>query len=201
MGRRERSNGVRTRERILEEALPLFAEHGFAGTSIRRVANAAGVNVATLAYHFQDKQGLYDTVVQKLHRDLDDALPHIPATPAAELLETVVRISWTFARAHRVELRLLLRHVLDQGRHAEASQNSFTRALLQRGDRLVKGFRPEWSREESRLLLFSVQHLVVRFALEEPQQLSQMLGTDEDIDETVIRWLTAVVNRELGLIR
>ena len=61
--RKQRADGARTRERILAEALPLFAARGFAGTSVRQVAAAAEVNVATLAYHFSDKQGLYDAVV------------------------------------------------------------------------------------------------------------------------------------------
>ena len=38
---------VGTRERVLASALPLFAEHGYAGTPVRAIAAAAGVNVAT----------------------------------------------------------------------------------------------------------------------------------------------------------
>ena len=50
----------RTRQRIIEVALPLFGDLGYSGASIRKIAASADVNVATVAYHFTDKQGLYD---------------------------------------------------------------------------------------------------------------------------------------------
>lgn len=54
-----RANGQQSRENILLTALSLFVEKGFAGTSVRDVAGAAGVNLAAISYHFGDKAGLY----------------------------------------------------------------------------------------------------------------------------------------------
>ncbi|MGH9804053.1 MAG: CerR family C-terminal domain-containing protein [Candidatus Acidiferrales bacterium] len=45
--------------RLLEAAEKLFAERGFADTSIRDLAEAAGVNVAAVNYYFGDKDRLY----------------------------------------------------------------------------------------------------------------------------------------------
>lgn len=47
------------RTRLLHAALQLFAEHGFAKTSIRQIAQAAAVNPASISYYFGDKNGLY----------------------------------------------------------------------------------------------------------------------------------------------
>lgn len=47
------------RARLLDAALRLFAEHGFAKTSIRQIAEAASVNTALISYYFGDKKGLY----------------------------------------------------------------------------------------------------------------------------------------------
>lgn len=44
---------------IFGEAIPLFAQLGFSGVSMRHVANAVGVSIATLYHHFPDKQTLY----------------------------------------------------------------------------------------------------------------------------------------------
>ena len=46
-------------ERLLSAALQLFAEKGFANTSIRDLAQKAQVNVSAVSYYFKDKVGLY----------------------------------------------------------------------------------------------------------------------------------------------
>jgi AcrR family transcriptional regulator len=48
-----------SRARLLSAALRLFAENGFAKTSIRQIAEAASVNTALISYYFGDKEGLY----------------------------------------------------------------------------------------------------------------------------------------------
>lgn len=57
--RAARSDGDDTRARLLQAALRLFSEHGFARTSVRAIAVAAGTNVAAIGYHFGDKAQLY----------------------------------------------------------------------------------------------------------------------------------------------
>lgn len=57
--RKSRSDGVQSRERLLLAAMRLFAEQGFAKTSTREIALAAGTNVASISYYFGDKAGLY----------------------------------------------------------------------------------------------------------------------------------------------
>jgi AcrR family transcriptional regulator len=54
-----RSDGQEARAQLLSAALALFAEHGFAKTSTRAIAQAAGVNLAAIRYYFGDKAGLY----------------------------------------------------------------------------------------------------------------------------------------------
>ena len=46
--RSSRCDGQASRERLLAEALRLFAENGFAQTSTRAIAQAAGVNISAL---------------------------------------------------------------------------------------------------------------------------------------------------------
>jgi TetR/AcrR family transcriptional regulator, regulator of cefoperazone and chloramphenicol sensitivity len=57
--RAARSDGEDSRDRLLYAALRLFAEKGFAKTSTRDIAQAAGVNIAGISYYFGDKAGLY----------------------------------------------------------------------------------------------------------------------------------------------
>lgn len=51
-----------TRERILNAAEALFAEHGFARTSLRMLTTRAGVNLAAVNYHFGSKEALVQAV-------------------------------------------------------------------------------------------------------------------------------------------
>lgn len=57
--RAPRSDGEQSRIRLLHAALELFAQRGYAKTSTREIAEAAGVNLAAISYYFGDKQGLY----------------------------------------------------------------------------------------------------------------------------------------------
>ncbi len=54
-----------TRERILDAAERLFAEHGFAATSHRQITAEAGVNLAAVNYHFGSKEELFLEVVRR----------------------------------------------------------------------------------------------------------------------------------------
>ena len=44
---------------ILDLAIPLFAQSGYAGVSMRDIANEVGIKAASLYHHFPDKQALY----------------------------------------------------------------------------------------------------------------------------------------------
>jgi AcrR family transcriptional regulator len=63
-----RSDGAATRTRILESAGKLFAENGFAQTPNKMVAERAGVDLASINYHFGSRDGLYQAVLVEAHR-------------------------------------------------------------------------------------------------------------------------------------
>jgi AcrR family transcriptional regulator len=72
-GRKARSDGVQSRERLLLAAMRLFAEQGFAKTSTREIALAAGTNIASISYYFGDKAGLYRAAfTEPAHKAHDD---------------------------------------------------------------------------------------------------------------------------------
>ena len=57
-----RAGGAEARQKLITEALRLFSEKGFAKTSTRAIAQAAGANIASISYYFGDKAGLYRTM-------------------------------------------------------------------------------------------------------------------------------------------
>ena len=51
-----------TKNDLLEAAEKLFAEHGFARSSLRAITREAGANLASVNYHFGSKEGLVRAV-------------------------------------------------------------------------------------------------------------------------------------------
>jgi len=61
------SDSQSTKDRLLDAAERLFAQHGFDGVSIRDLSSEADVNVAAVNYHFQSKENLYDaTLIRRI---------------------------------------------------------------------------------------------------------------------------------------
>jgi TetR/AcrR family acrAB operon transcriptional repressor len=55
---RRQSRGLRSRHEIVSVAIDCFSRYGYQGTSIDRIARAAGVTKGALYYHFKDKEAL-----------------------------------------------------------------------------------------------------------------------------------------------
>lgn len=68
-GARSPSEEARTRAdtkaRILDTAEELFMEHGYEGTSLRRITSSADVNLAAVNYHFGSKEELFQAVLTR----------------------------------------------------------------------------------------------------------------------------------------
>jgi TetR/AcrR family transcriptional regulator, regulator of cefoperazone and chloramphenicol sensitivity len=57
-----------TREKLVEAAGHVFAEHGYHATTVREIVKRSGANIAAVNYHFGGKLGLYTEVLQQLVR-------------------------------------------------------------------------------------------------------------------------------------
>ncbi|MGC1395718.1 MAG: TetR/AcrR family transcriptional regulator [Coleofasciculaceae cyanobacterium] len=64
--RAERQLSAEKAEAILLGGMQEFLAHGYAATSMDRVAAAAGVSKATVYSHFQDKEGLFTALIRQL---------------------------------------------------------------------------------------------------------------------------------------
>jgi AcrR family transcriptional regulator len=71
-GRRAGSDS--TRQAILDAAVKLFAEHGYAASSLRAITAEAGVDVAMVKHFFGGKQGLFDEAILRHAERMEDAL-------------------------------------------------------------------------------------------------------------------------------
>lgn len=86
-----RSDAVRNRASLVEAATSAFRQHGL-GVSVNAIADAAGVNVATLYRHFATKDDLIVAVLEAVLEPLAAARDRaLAAEPAGSALATFVR--------------------------------------------------------------------------------------------------------------
>jgi len=69
-------------QRLVEAALLAFAEKGFDGAGVRQIAQSAKTNPAMIAYHFGNKEGLYEAALRWVHSDFSKKLQNMPSAPA-----------------------------------------------------------------------------------------------------------------------
>ncbi len=89
-----------TRARIIEAAGPIFADKGYRDATVREICETAGVGLASVNYHFRDKQHLYAQVVESAFDDLSRLKPPQVEWPVGTPVETKLR-AWILRLAER----------------------------------------------------------------------------------------------------
>ncbi len=88
------------RDEILEAAAGVFAQHGFRGSTTRRIADAAGVNEITIFRQFGSKEALLREAMRFMTQSVGlSILPEVPVDPEAELT------SWSESFIQHLRLR------------------------------------------------------------------------------------------------
>jgi AcrR family transcriptional regulator len=106
-----------TRNRILDAAGQLFAEHGFGGATVDEIARRAGVNKAMLYYYVGDKAALFAEVVTT-HVGRIRTLVAVALTESDDPRRRLGAIPRAFARAvreHPYLPQLMLREITAGG--------------------------------------------------------------------------------------
>ena len=128
-----------TAERILDAAEDLFAEKGYAATSLGEVADAVGIRSPSLYNHFRNKEALYSAVLERLLEAFSAPLAELDTGELTrqrifDWLETIVRM-----HHERPNLARLLQH-------AALSGGPQTNQLIERLFSSMLTDRPRWSR-------------------------------------------------------
>ena len=194
--------GELTAERILDSAEELFAERGYAGTSLRDVATAAGIRIPSLYNHFESKEAIYGAVLERDLRPVLRALSDyaVPGRGGGEtprkLVETVMRVMVAHPR-----LPSLIQHeTLTGGEHLTPALRSWLVPLFTRGDELVEvgpgGSR--WDRDELSLLVLAMYHVIVGYFTIAP--LYKLLDGRDLLSEKMLEKQTRVFGDLVELV-
>ncbi|MGV9779671.1 TetR/AcrR family transcriptional regulator [Streptosporangium sp. NPDC003464] len=99
-------HGYDTRRRILDAARRLFAERGYAATSLADIASAVGLTKTAVAYHFHPKDRLATELLAPAAEDIV-ALLETDLGGERQFVEALV----TFVVRHRAIIRLIMEDI------------------------------------------------------------------------------------------
>src|SRR5947208_2558576 len=109
-------------DRILAAAALEFAERGFSGARVDRIARRARVNKAMLYYHFKSKQALYRALLRRTFSLAAERLQAIAASDAApaQKVDRVIVAFTELVRDQSFFPAIMLREVAEGGTHLDA---------------------------------------------------------------------------------
>ena len=63
---------MNTKEKILDEALTLFSEKGYANVFVGDIADRVGIKAPSLYKHFKNKQAIFDAIIDEMNRRFEE---------------------------------------------------------------------------------------------------------------------------------
>jgi len=143
-----------TRSRILEAALSVFQERGFAQATMREIAAEAGVAVGAAYYYFDSKDALvmafYERAQEEMHREAEAALDRAKTLEAR--LRAIISAKFGYFAPNRRLLGALSAHVdpdhplspfsVETAQIREQDVRLFERAVAESGVKLPASVAP-----------------------------------------------------------
>lgn len=159
--------GRRTRERILDTAEALFAEHGFAGTTLRDVADAAGLRIPSLYNHFAGKEALYAAVLDRGIRPVLDLLGEaVAAGPEGPTRRRALVGRVLGALARRPALARLVQHeVLAGGERLQPVLRGWIKTAFGQAEETIRALpgARRWDEAQIPLLVMALYQVAVGY--------------------------------------
>ena len=103
-----------TRDRILEEALRLFSEKGYDGTSVESIAEAVGIKAPSLYKHFKGKEDILNSIIDVSEKRYSEnfgsahSVGKLPGSKEEFLRLSIERFSYTLNDPNIRRIRIFL---------------------------------------------------------------------------------------------
>ena len=156
------SKREQTRLRVIEAAIDCIYEDGFNAAHTNRIAEAAGVSWGVLQYHFSDKDGLLQAVLDHIFDDFIATLGSTTLTGDSldERVAQVIEVVWSLMSRpeYRVSVAILRNAGKDKSSAIDGQKQitRWARRISELWDALFAGDTPEPKNSEvARQLLFA----------------------------------------------
>jgi AcrR family transcriptional regulator len=189
-------------ERLLDTAEELFSEHGFAGTSVRDIAAAAGCNIASVNYYFGGKEKLYIAMFRRhMNKLLNEQIENIQKVMNSDhpTLEQLLRslVASTLRTSNddggeRPLMKMMVREILDPHLKTAIMVDELIGKFLTELRNAIVTLCPGFKSETGLLCVYSLDGIVLHALLfsEYYYEYYPNLKVDELI-EHIVRFSTA----------
>jgi AcrR family transcriptional regulator len=185
-------------DKIITATVECIEKYGIKGTTIRQIAETAGVNIAAINYYFRSKDVLIDRVMkQTLHNAFDwEDIEKLPGSTANERCKAIFKdillggLSYPgITRAHFYDLMV-------EGNY----QSLLAQMVNEFASNLVKDLKAKGSplpEDELYLACIQITNAVLMYILM-PKTFESKFGLDPQSPESGIRYINRLVDRLLG---
>ena len=160
-------DGAATAARIMDVAERLFAERGYAETTLRAVAAAVGIQNPSLYSHFASKEALYEAVLERAVKPLLEVLQAAAASEEPSEGDILIDVVMNHLE-HTPHLARLIHHeAVTGGVHLARLARVWIKPLANQAVEILKKTAgSEWAEEDYPLLIAAWIHLIFgHFAL------------------------------------
>lgn len=111
---------------ILAAARDEFAEYGLGGARVDRIAERAGLNKRLIYYYFEDKEKLFQAVLEQTYRDIrtEEMKLRLQELEPATAVRRLIEFTWQYYFDHPEFITLLNSANLHRARHLSESKRA-----------------------------------------------------------------------------
>ncbi len=199
MARPKGASASNTKRRLVEAGCQQFASLGLEGASLRQVAKAAEVSLATIHHYFGNKEALYQSCLASTRATLADELAPLVSvlgevdaqlasndtldSSFAETVDRWVCEGFAIARRQQRGMRLLMRGLLGDGELDPTWRDQTLVPFLHRSSEVLAVIQNRPARD----LLLEIHEIIIlimRYSLSSAHEIMAVTGT-VSVDEGI----------------
>lgn len=172
--------GAESRERLLQGAINLISERGYAATSVDAICRHAGTAKTALYWHFKSKEGLLNAIIERVNEDWIQEIEASTATGGdpSERLDRLISALRDIVEKKPHLLRLLLSVLLERSDESEETREAIRKVFARSGQSLMGGINRGVGQEVPRVEM--VAHTIL--SLLQMALIRRLVEPDADLD-------------------
>lgn len=196
----------RTREDILDVATREFADSGYSGARIDKIAEQTQCTKRMIYYYFGSKEGLFIAVIEEIYRRFNDAESKVELDLGnpVEALRTLIRFMWSYYCRNPEFITLLNSENLHRGKHISRSMRAreYSSPAISVLDSVLRSgaqknvFRADVSARDLYLMTAAMGY----FYLSNRFTLSAFLGENLEAPDALAHWEEFIIDSVLRVV-